>query len=80
MVRAVPHDAPGIEPRVRRSARSLLQNQMEQVMEPGVIVVLVGLAVMALVARAAQPAPEPEPVPVRVDDEDDDPRRAVRRR
>ena len=49
-------------------------------MEPGVMVVLVGLAIMALVARGSQTAPALEPVPVQVDDEDDDPRRAGGRR
>jgi hypothetical protein len=38
-------------------------------MEPNVVVVVLGTALLALLALARRPAPEREPVPVRVDDD-----------
>jgi hypothetical protein len=38
-------------------------------MDPNVVVVLIGTALLALFALGRRPAPEREPVPVRVDDD-----------
>jgi hypothetical protein len=39
-------------------------------MEPNVVVVLLGTALLALLALGRRPAPERQPVPVRADDDD----------